>query len=1085
MGRHQHHTNFSFMQEDYPFLANIGATAEYYVYSDPPTSLTKSRIFGEKVTNLLLNTFNVNYDEQASFNDRLRLIKYYGILPYAIVDLLHNIKNKGNLATHENQGTEEEALTVLQSCFTIAKWFWGVYSKNNIDKIQYNKPRNLDTSHALQLLQQEFSDLEKKNLELEKELRETQISEEVKEEYIAKGHEVASRIEFTEQETRVIIDKQLKQAGWETDSINLNFKSKGTRPEAGKNIAIAEWRTRNGWADYALFIGLEIVGIVEAKRWKKDILSNMSDAQKYAKEVGEENNAKLLGTWGEYKVPFLYATNGRPYIEQIREKSGIWFWDARNSKNIRLPLKGWHSPQDIRETLSKNVDEANQNLSISSPDFLRDKSGLSLRYYQMEAIEAIEDIVINQPDKKRALIAMATGTGKTRTTVGLVYRLVKSKRFKRILFLVDRNFLGQQANDSFTDYNIEDLQAFGDIYDIKSLKSKKADIDTKIHFATVQGMVRRIFYSDEEQKIPTVGEYDCIVVDEAHRGYNLDREIDDDLLDFKDERDYQSKYKMVLDYFDAFAIGLTATPALNTIDIFGNPVYRYTYRQAVIDGYLVDHEPPFIIKTERNQQGIKWLRGERPKAFDRIEQNVIELDALEDELEIEVEHFNKKVITEPFNRTVLCELVKHLDPYSEQKTLVFAATDEHADMVVQILKEEFNKAGMAVDDDFIMKITGNTNMKPSPQERINLFKNEKKPNIAVTVDLLTTGVDVPEICNLVFIRKVKSRILYEQMLGRATRPADDIKKEYFRIFDAVKLYETLEEFSTMQPVVTNVNSTFTSLADELKQIDDNTLIKKQLDQIIAKLNRKKRRIQGEDEERFKTLFDNESPDDFIDNIRNKSPEEAKILILEKRQGLTFLDEMRGVPNYQLISDHPDVLVDVERGYGNAEKPEDYLENFKKYIIGNRNKLDALNIVCTKPAELTRKSLRELVYELDSAGFNVAALNAAWKDVKNEEIAADIISFIRTMAIGDSLMNHEERIKRAFRKVRGAKQWNGIQKKWLDRFERQLLKENILTMEDFEYEPFRSDGGYTIINKHFNNELDKVLELINTNLYISA
>lgn len=1073
------------MQEDYPFLSNIGASAEYYVYSDPPTSLTKSRIFGEKVTDLLLNTFDVSYDESVSFNERLRLVKYNGIVPYTIVDLLHNIKNKGNLATHENKGSTEEALTVLQSCFTVAKWFWGVYSKNNIEQIQYNKPRNLDTSHALHLIQQEYSGLEVKNLQLEKELRDAHISIEDKEKYVAKGHEVASKIELTEQETRVIIDKQLSRAGWETDSINLNFKTKGTRPEAGKNLAIAEWRTRNGWADYALFIGLDLVGIIEAKRWKKDILSNMSDAQKYAKEVEEMNNSKIIGSWGEYKVPFLYASNGRSYIEQIREKSGIWFWDARNSKNLRFPLKGWHSPQDIRDILSKNVDESNRSLTLISADFLRDKAGLSLRYYQMEAIDAIEDIVVNQPDKKRALIAMATGTGKTRTTVGMVYRLIKSKRFNRVLFLVDRNFLGQQANDSFTDYNVEDLQAFGEIYDIKSLKSRKADIDTKIHFSTVQGMVRRIFYSDNDDKIPTVGEYDCIIVDEAHRGYNLDREMDDDLIDFKDERDYQSKYKMVLDYFDSFAIGLTATPALNTVNIFGNPAYRYTYRQAVIDGYLIDHEPPYIIKTERNQQGIKWVKGEKPKAYDRSDQNIIELDALEDELEIEVEHFNKKVITEPFNRTVLSELVKHLDPFSDQKTLIFAATDEHADMVVQILKEEFNKAGMPVDDDFIMKITGNTNMKPSPQERINLFKNEKKPNIAVTVDLLTTGVDVPEICNLVFIRKVKSRILYEQMLGRATRLADYINKEYFRIFDAVKLYETLEEFSTMQPVVTIVTSTFTSLATELQNIEDDSLIKKQLDQIIAKLNRKKRKIHGENEERFKTLFDFKSPDDFIENLRNRTPEEAKKIVLDSRQGLIFLDEMKGVSDYQLISNHPDVLVEVERGYGNAEKPEDYLDNFKKYISENINKLDALNIVCTKPTELTRKSLRELIYELDAAGFTQASLNAAWKDVKNEDIAADIISFIRTIALGDSLLNHEERIKRAFRKVRGAKQWNAIQKKWLDRFERQLLKENILTTEDFDYEPFRSDGGYTVINKYFNNELDKVLELINTNLYISA
>jgi type I restriction enzyme R subunit len=1085
MQQYQFRTNFNFMQEDYPFLANIGASAEYYAFSDPAASLIKSRIFGEKISDLLLNTFNVQYNDLDTFNDRLKLIKYNNIIPTSILDLLYGIKQKGNLATHDNIGSTEEALIILQSCFSVAKWFWGVYSKNNIEKIQYKEPENLDATHSLYLLQQEFAELEQKNLLLEKELQSHIISEQEKEDYLNKGYEVANKLDLTEKETRVIIDKQLRQAGWEVDSTNINFKSKGTRPEAGKNLAISEWKTEKGWADYALFVGCDLVGIVEAKRWKQDILSNMSDAQKYSKEVTESNNAKLLGSWGEFRVPFLYASNGRSYIDQLREKSGIWFWDARNLTNLRKPLRGWHSPQDIRDMLVADKEKAENELLNSSSDYLRDKTGLGLRYYQMDAIEAIENIIITKPEQRRALIAMATGTGKTRTTVGLIYRLIKAKRFKRVLFLVDRNFLGQQANDSFTDFNVEDLQAFGDIYDIKNLKTKKSDIDTKIHFATVQGMVRRIFYASDEEQIPTVGEYDCIVVDEAHRGYNLDRDIDDDLIDFKDERDYQSKYKMVLDYFDAFAVGLTATPAINTVNIFGRPVFRYTYRQAVIDGYLIDHEPPYIIKTDRNQKGIKWVKGEKPKAFDREEQRIFELDALEDELKIEVEHFNKKVITEPFNRTVLSELVKYLDPFSDQKTLIFAATDEHADMVVQILKEEFNKAEMPVDDDLIMKITGNTNMKPSPQERINLYKNEKKPNIAVTVDLLTTGIDVPEICNLVFIRKVKSRILYEQMLGRATRLADNVGKEYFKIFDAVNLYETLEEFSTMQPVVTNVKSTFKSLSDELQLIDKDDIIKKQIDQVISKLNRKKGRINRDQQEQFKSLFNNKTPEEFINELKKQKPQDAKKYLLNVKAGLVFLDNMNSVPTFQLISDHPDKVQDVERGYGNGNKPEDYLDNFKKYITGNINKLDALKVVCTKPTELTRKSLRELVLQLDIAGFNVASLNAAWKDAKNEEIAADIISFIRTMAIGDNLLSHEERIKRAFKKVRGAKQWNAIQKRWLERFERQLLKENILTTEDFEYEPFRSDGGYKVINKYFNNELDKVLELINQNLYISA
>ena len=156
---------------------------------------------------------------------------------------------------------------------------------------------------------------------------------------------------------------------------------------------------------------------------------------------------------------------------------------------------------------------------------------------------------------------------------------------------------------------------------------------------------------------------------------------------FKNQKDYVSNYRKVLDYFDAHTIGMTATPALHTIEIFGKPIFTYTYREAVIDGFLIDHDPPHIIKTKLSSEGIVWKKGEKPLAFDTESNKVVELDELEDELKIEVEGFNKLVITENFNRTVCQQLVKNLDPDGDEKTLIFAARDDHADLVVQILKE--------------------------------------------------------------------------------------------------------------------------------------------------------------------------------------------------------------------------------------------------------------------------------------------------------------------------------------------------------------------------------------------------------------
>ena len=193
------------------------------------------------------------------------------------------------------------------------------------------------------------------------------------------------------------------------------------------------------------------------------------------------------------------------------------------------------------------------------------------------------------------LLAMATGTGKTKTCIALIYRLLKAKRFRRILFLVDRSALGEQASNAFKDTRMESLQTFADIFGIKELEEQSPDSDTAVHIATVQGMVARVLNPAEDVPPPPVDQYDCIVVDECHRGYLLDRELSETELTFRSFDDYISKYRRVLDYFDAVKIGLTATPALHTTEIFGPPIFTYSYREAVIDGFLIDHEPPYTI----------------------------------------------------------------------------------------------------------------------------------------------------------------------------------------------------------------------------------------------------------------------------------------------------------------------------------------------------------------------------------------------------------------------------------------------------------------------------------------------------------
>ena len=209
------------------------------------------------------------------------------------------------------------------------------------------------------------------------------------------------------------------------------------------------------------------------------------------------------------------------------------------------------------------------------------------------------------------LVAMATGTGKTKLAIALLYRLLAAKRFRRICFVVDRSALGDQTAGEFSTTKVVSGKTFADIFGLKGLADVTPDPETKVHICTIQGLVKRVLYAADTSEAPPVDQYDLMVIDECHRGYLLDREMSDAELSFRGQDDYISKYRRVLEYFDAVKIGLTATPALHTTDIFGDPIFTYSYREAVIDGYLIDHEPPIRIETALARAGIKFEKDEQ------------------------------------------------------------------------------------------------------------------------------------------------------------------------------------------------------------------------------------------------------------------------------------------------------------------------------------------------------------------------------------------------------------------------------------------------------------------------------------------
>ena len=1044
-------------------------------------------MIGETIVNLILVYDRIQVAPEDSAAVRIDVLYREGQIDKDLCDILHILRKTRNKAIHENYSSVSDAKILLQMAYSLCEWFMQAYGDWSYEHHDFIMPEGKKEQVVTAIDSEDENQNEK--ILLQQAEKTAKASPTIPlDERKQRAMKAASQRQKTEAETRYLIDEQLRQVGWEADTENLRY-SKGTRPVKGRNMAIAEWPTKspdgkNGYADYVLFIGTKMVAIIEAKAEHKDVYDVIDhQGKEYPKNIRIDDSDYILGTWGPYKVPFTFATNGRPYLEQLKTKSGIWFLDLRNSSNVAKALQGWMGPIGIQELIEKDIDSGNQRLESMSYDLLRDKGGLNLREYQIKAIQAVEKAVID--GKQKILLAMATGTGKTRTVLGLIYRFLKTERFHRILFLVDRTALGEQAEDVFKEVKLEDFMTLDEIYNIKNLEEKYIDKETRIQVATVQSMVKRILYNDGDS-MPSVTDYDLIIVDEAHRGYILDKDMAENELLYRDQLDFQSKYRAVIDYFDAVKIGLTATPALQTTEIFGAPVFKYTYREAVIEGYLVDHDAPHIIKTKLSVEGIHYKTGDKITVYDPVTGELTNGELLEDELDFDVEQFNRKVITEDFNRTVLTEIANDIYPeFPEEygKTLIYAVNDSHADLIVSILRDIYSKNG--VNNDAILKITGNAGGgdRKKVQEAIKRFKNERYPSIAVTVDLLTTGIDVPEITTLVFLRRVKSRILYEQMLGRATRLCPAIHKTHFEIYDAVGIYESLEDVSTMKPVSANPSASFEQLLDGLEVIKDEREIQNQIDQIVAKLQRKKRNFDADTLEQFKELSGGQDPDQFINSLKDNP--QAKDRLLASRDLFRMLD-YRKISSYGqavVISDAEDELLEHERGFGKGSKPEDYLEAFAEYIKENRNKIAALNIVCTRPKDLTRADLKSLRLALDRDGFTAQQLNTAIQELTNEEITADIISLIRRYSIGSELISHEERIKRAVDKLCKAHVFSGRELAWIKNIEKYLMNESVLNVKAFDEDPrFSDNGGFKTINNIFNNQLESIVMELNEYLY---
>ncbi|MDP1771707.1 MAG: type I restriction-modification system endonuclease [Methylobacter sp.] len=1114
------------------------------------------RQLGEALAQDIAARCGVEFDEKTSQADLLFKLNREIRLDPNIRDLFHTLRIEGNKATHQFRTQHKEAMDGLRLARSLAIWFHQAFGKQGTafksgsfvaptdpsqqlrelnTQIEQLKAKLLDANEQVESNQQlialvarekqeyvvlaEHMDTEARDfqqlalahenqLNNEREAFETRIKSMQKElesrqqvppQISSSIQKASAQFSLNEELTRILIDQQLISAGWEADTEQLTYQ-KGARPEKGKNKAIAEWPTQgNQAADYVLFAGLTPIAVVEAKRENTNVAGKIPQAERYSR--GFKPSPIMQSAWqlagrtiawpdskeSHYQIPFVYSCNARPYVKQLAEQSGTWFRDVRELANLARPLHDFHSPEGLLDSLKRSHLAAQQALKNEGFAYLK------LRDYQQNAIQAVELALANS--QSNCLLAMATGTGKTRTIIGLMYRFLKTEHFKRILFLVDRTALGEQAIDFFNDAPLEQNQTLSKIYNIALLGDMAAEAETRIQVATVQAMVKRIFQSDTP---PNIDAYDCIIIDEAHRGYTLDQEMTDGEMAIRDVAQYLSSYRRVLDYFDAVKIGLTATPAKHTTEVFGKPVFTYSYREAVADDWLIDHDSPIRYETLLSQNGIHFDKGIQVSVIN-TQTGQVELAELDDELNFEVEAFNRRVIAESFNQVICTQLAQELDPFGEEKTMIFCATDLHADMVKRLLDEAFK--ALYQDDYNEAAVSKITRQSDKVQQLIRRYKNEKHPTIAITVDLLTTGIDVPTICNLVFLRRVRSRILFEQMLGRATRRCDEIGKTVFKIFDPVDIYAALQEVSAMKPLVKDPNITLDQLLQELT--DPNSLAAPGstaetshahdvLDVISQKVMRILRKAvkNAEKKPQLKQKLDElemlwgVEPSKLHKHLHSLGPQQAADFVLSHSGLLKQLGEVNallGSDRLPLIYEGEDEFKSRTQTYGVNEKPADYLDSFNHFIREQLNQSVALGVIVNKPKDLTREQLREVRLLLDEHGYSEAKLQSAWRNQTHQEIAASIVGYIRQAALGEALLPFEQRVAHAMQKIYTLHNWTPVQRKWLDRLAKQLTHEIVID-QHFVNRAFAQDGGAKRLDSMLGGDLDKVLDTLSENIW---
>lgn len=907
-----------------------------------------------------------------------------------------------------------------------------------------------------------------------------------------------------EEKARCVIDDKLCQSGWVIQDLKrLNLT-------ASLGVAVREFPTSTGEVDYALFVDGKPVGVVEAKQSQAG--QSITDVEV---QSGRYANSTFKWVKNDYTIRFAYEATDKL----------IRFTDYKDIKYRSRTVFSFHRPETLFDL-------------IQQPDTIRNNMKqfplLDVKGFRKCQINAINNLDQSFADNRpRALVQMATGAGKTFTAITSAYQLLKYGKMKRILFLVDTKGLGEQAEREFLAYTPnDDPRSFSQIYGVRRLKSSYMPNDVQICISTIQRMYSIlkeeeldesaeeapfVEYVTAESKAPKEVAYnekyppeffDCIIVDECHRSiYNV--------------------WSQVLTYFDAFIIGLTATPDNRTFAFFNeNIVSEYTREQAIIDGVNVG-EDIFLIETEVGKNGAHLMK-QMIEYRDRLSR-AKRWRQMDEDVDYVPSQLDKKIVNPSQIRTVIRSFKENLFttlfPRRKEvpKTLIFAKTDSHADDIVQIVREEFGEG-----NDFCRKITYAVD---NPESVLSSFRNDYNPRIAVTVDMIATGTDVKPIECLIFMRDVKSKNYFEQMKGRGTRvlskedlqkvtPSATENKDHFVIVDAVGVTKSrksdtrpLERKPTvsMKELMMNValgakdKDTLTSLANRVIRLNSQ-MTQAEREQFKEKVGA----TAGCVAERLLNAFDADiifeqaqkntgvsEPTEEQIKVAQRELVQAAVAPFHNPDIRDYIENVRRNHDQIIDSVNLDSVIFAGFDVQQEKNVNKVISSFHTFIEENKDEIVALRIIydaAYKERPMVIEKLKELYEKLKSEGITVERLWDCYAIKQPDKVKrsamtqiTDLISIIRfEMGYADTLTSFADKVNYnfmqwTFKKNAGHIQFTEEQMDWLRLIKDHIVASLSILPEDLELTPFDRKGGLLGFYDAFGDEYEKILQEMNEEL----